>query len=207
MLEFFSVIHKQARRKNCWGSHWLLSSSASSIGNETWPFGSCMGVGHIHRNTKEIRDNWKTYYTKCNRNFYAVASENIKKNTHQRVTFKYLPGFESTKLVYVLSKSKMSCFPSFYSCYNHRGRIKQRNKKTSKQIENIQQNSLREVRKEKKAKHLPFLKSGGPSIWDNVWKSWTEYLPLNEVQSFYYYFRLNAFYYWIENAFSNLKLQ
>lgn len=129
----FSLI--QARRKNCWGSHWLLSSSASLIGNETWPFGSCMGVGHIHRSTKEIRDNWKTYYTKCIRNFYVVASGIYKKKNHQRVTFKYLPGFESTRLVYENTKqvkNVVTLLFFFYSCYNHRERIKQRNKQANK---------------------------------------------------------------------------
>lgn len=121
-----------------------------------------------------------------------------KKKNHQRVTFKYLPGFESTRLVYENTKQVKNVVTLlfFFFLFLLQPQRKNKTKKqTSKQIKNIQQNSLREVGEEKKDKHFLFLKSGDPSIRDNVRRSWTEYLPLNEVQSFYYYFKLNAFYY------------
>lgn len=102
----------------------------------------------------------------------------------------------------------MSYFPHlFFICSNLKGEINktEQNKQTSEPKNSTEFIQRRRWKKKEKGNCLLRLKSGGPFIIGKVWKSWRECLSLNETQSFYYYLRLDAFNYWIENTLRNLN--
>lgn len=106
-------------------------------------------------------------------------------------------------------KNVLFSSPLLYLLQPQRRNKQNRTKQISKQVnQRTPQNSFREGgggEKKEKGNYLLCLKSGGPFIIGKVWKSWRECLSLNETQSFYYYLRLDAFNYWIENSLRNLN--